>query len=261
MIKYLLFFSLFISFINSKASSSIEHKGFRVQDEFIAKDYKLLRLVPSEGEIQKFIIESNYKIKKADAENLAAEILKISLCFEIDPWIFTSLIKKESSFEKSATSITNAVGLTQFTGIGIVEVNDQLGIRGKDGAFLNSIQYFNNTLKSCVDENWVHLWDKVTNYKELSADDQMRAAKAILLENPRYALVYGAVLLKTYVAISDQRNTNPENKLSQLYFNALMQYNGEPGDAKIKYAEKIFSFVGEFYPKELNFNFFVDSES
>ena len=41
-----------------------------------------------------------------------------------------------------AQSVTGAVGLSQFTNIGILEVNDQLGMRGMEYAREDTYKYF-----------------------------------------------------------------------------------------------------------------------
>ena len=73
----------------------------------------------------------------------------------------TGLIHKESSFIKTAVSPTGAAGLTQFTAIGLKEVNDQFGMRGKMGAPEIVTLYFLTQTRSCIDSEWVELWRKI----------------------------------------------------------------------------------------------------
>ena len=80
--------------------------------------------------------------KSLTRNQLSWKIYAISECLDIDPIVFSSLIYSESAFKISAVSRTKAVGLTQFTSIGIVEVNDQFGHRGKSYALANTDRIF-----------------------------------------------------------------------------------------------------------------------
>jgi hypothetical protein len=42
---------------------------------------------------------------------------------------------------------------------------------------------------------------------------------------------------------------------SEIYFQALQIYNGEEGDAKVRYAKNIFINLKNIYPQEVNFPF------
>ena len=70
---------------------------------------------------------------KSYTRQISWKIYSVSTCLN-RPIIYNSLIYSESAYMSDAQSVTGAVGLSQFTNIGILEVNDQLGIRGMEYA-------------------------------------------------------------------------------------------------------------------------------
>ncbi len=239
-----------INLAKSYASEYETLKGFRLPEKNITKDYTLMSKTPSTFTIETYILKSNIKIGSKDREEIARNILKVSECFKIDPWILTGLIKKESTFNRFAVSPTKASGLTQFTGVGIAEVNDQLGIRGEQGAPLSSIEYFNTQIKECINPTFKHLWDRIAVKNEDKLFNGM--AKKEIMNDIELAIIYGGVLLKTYLAYTDLKS---DAQLSQIYFLALQTYNGEPGIAKVNYAKAIFKNLESLYPSKTNFKF------
>lgn len=251
----------------------IGDKGYRLSSTAVVKDYTLFSSSPTIGFLTAYIVKTNPRVVRSEAREIASHILNVSACFEIDPWILAALIQKESTFEKSATSPTNAAGLTQFTTIGFKEVHDQLGYRGRAGASENATLYFTSKIRSCIDPSWVDLWARVDvpsthpAYYNLLKDE---LRKDILT-----SITYGAILLKTYIAYVDNKSNNlglttnslttystnkaieNENLLSdsELYYMALQIYNGEPGEAKVRYAKTIFKYVQRAYPTPLTFPF------
>lgn len=249
-----------LTFTTLAFAQEVVDKGFRLPVENVLKDYKLMRLVPEKTYLVSHIIKTNYKIEKPEANEIAHHILKVSACFKIDPWILTGLIQKESSFQRDAVSATNAAGLTQFTTSGFKEVNDQLGLRGREGSYENSMIYFTSTIRNCVDESWVDLWVRV----EVPETDPnfYNLSKEIIKTDISTAITYGAILLKTYVAYADTK-VNKDNEevnlsTSELYFKALQIYNGEEGDAKVRYAKNVFKNLQGAYPSAVNFPFLAD---
>lgn len=232
-----------------------ENKGFFNTTELLEQKYYLFRLQLDQNFLAKHIVKTNYKIRSADAQELAEKIIRIAGCFHIDPWILAGLIQKESSFEKDAVSPTNAAGLTQFTTRGLKEVNDQLGLNGRVGTYVTNIAYFRERILSCVDPNWIDLWDQVTSTQ---ADETFfKDLKEVLKRDTTLAITYGAVLLKTYTVSIDQAASkeNIQLSMSDKYFLGLQRYNGEPGDKKIDYAKNIFDVVEKMYPNPVKFNF------
>lgn len=255
----LILFLISLVTLSAFAEESID-KGYRLPGDNVIKDFKLMSLTPEKIYIANHIIKINYKIPRHEAMDIAHHILNISSCLKIDPWVLTGLIQKESSFNKNAVSPTNAVGLTQFTSSGFKEVNDQLGMRGREGATENATLYFSTKIRDCIDPSWVDLWVRV----EVPESDPTfyNLLKEEVKNDIKTAITYGAILLKTYVAYIDTKTNRLDGEAdiptSQLYFQALQIYNGEDGDAKVKYAKNVFKNLQGAYPREVNFPFLAD---
>lgn len=251
---------LLLSFRSSPSFADTEtmvNKGYRLTNDSVLKDYTLMSLTLEEDVLVKYIIKTNYLVAKPEAREIAKNILKVSDCFHIDPWILTAMIQKESSFQKDAVSPTDASGLTQFTSSGFKEVNDQLGFRGREGATENSTIYFTARIRECIDPSWVDLWVKVGVPEE--DPNFYTLSKTEIKQDISLALTYGAILLKTYVSSIDSRATRSETPMltSEMYYQALQIYNGEEGDAKVRYAKAVFSNLKALYPKEISFPFLL----
>ncbi len=237
------------------ADDEVYDKGFFNTTELVEQKYYLFRLLPEQNYLAKYIVRANYMIKSAEAQQLAASIVRIAACFHVDPWVLTALIQKESSFVKDATSPTNAAGLTQFTTRGLKEVNDQLGLNGRVGTYVTNIAYFRDRILTCVNPNWVDLWDMVSTTQ---ADETFfKDLKEVLKTDADMAITYGAVLLKTYTVSIEQAALKEglQLSMSEKYFLGLQRYNGEPGEKKIDYAKQIFDIVENMYPNPVKFNF------
>lgn len=237
------------------------NKGYRLPGETVIKNFTLMKLTPEKHFLASHIVKINYKIPKAQALEIAHHILNISACFKIDPWVLTGLIQKESSFNKDAVSPTNAAGLTQFTSSGIKEVNDQLGFRGREGATENATLYFTSRIRDCIDPSWIDLWVRV----DLPESDPefYRQFKEEIKKDIPTAIIYGAILLKTYVAFIDLKASRSNEESvdllkSEIYFRALQIYNGEDGVAKVNYAKNVFKNLQGAYPNKVNFPFLAD---
>ncbi len=251
--------ALLISFFSTLTQAQeITDKGYRLPESSVTKDFTLMSLTPEVDELSKYIVKANYKIPKDEALLIASNVLKISACFKVDPWILTGLIQKESSFKRDAVSPTNAAGLTQFTSSGFKEVNDQLGLRGRESATEVAINYFNTTIKECVDPNWIDLWTKPGVAED--HPEFYNLLKEEVKNDVPVAITYGAILLKTYVSYIDNKANKADLSLStsEIYFQALQIYNGEDGDAKVKYAKNIFNHVKSMYPREFDFPFLAE---
>jgi hypothetical protein len=249
------------SYADEFVTQNLITKGFRLPNDLVVKDYTLMSKILDESYLSAYIIKTNYRISKVEADTIATSIVRISKCFEIDPWVLTSLIQKESSFKRDAVSPTNASGLTQFTTSGFKEVNDQLGFRGKAAATEAAILYFNSQILSCVDTNWIDLWTKVGLPE--TDPEFYNTSKDLIKADIDLAVTYGAILLKTYVVYADLKNSkDPKDPkedvptpMSENYFQALQIYNGEEGDAKVKYAKNVFLNLKSLYPVPVNFSF------
>jgi hypothetical protein len=243
---------------NHSFAQEVFDKGYRLPTESVTKDFTLMALSLEEDFLTRYIIKTNYQINKDEAALIAHHILKVSACFNIDPWVLTGLVQKESSFQKDAVSSSDASGLTQFTNFGFQEVNDQLGFHGKAGATEASTFYFTQRLRECIDPNWTDLWIRAGLPEE--DPNFYTVLKNQVKSDIPLALTYGAILLKTYVSYIDVksiRNNSPLS-LSETYYQALQIYNGEDGDAKVNYAKGVFNNLKALYPKEVNFPFLLD---
>lgn len=247
----LFLFSLTVSLV--VRAVEISDKGYRNSSEMIIKEYPLMNLRPTTAQLSKYIIRANYKVPPQEADEIAQNILNVSSCFDIDPWVLTALIQKESSFERNAMSPTNAAGLTQFTTIGFKEVNDQLGYRGRQGAPENVTLYFTSKIRGCIDPSWIDLWLRVSIVETDSSFYSL--LKEELKKDTLAAITYGAILLKTYIVYVDSKESSEELSRSEIYYEALQIYNGEAGEAKVQYAKNVFKNLQDAYPSPIEFPF------
>lgn len=248
-------FTIVITLFAALLNAAEFDKGFRLPLESVSKNFALMKLTPTNELLKNYIIKTNFRITPNEADQISAQILDVSECFEIDPWILTGLIQKESSFNRNAVSPTGAAGLTQFTSMGFKEVNDQLGMRGRIGAPEVVSQYFEQKIKNCIDPFWMNLWERVAVNED--HPDFYNLLKDEIKKDTYSSIVYGAVLLKTYLAFITTKNTFEAIpfKTSEIYFQALQLYNGEEGDAKVTYSRNIFQNLKSLYPNEVNFPF------
>ena len=181
-----------------------------------------------------------------DSHRLARSLKTIAGCFEIDAVLLTSLVTNESGWKKKAKSPTWAMGLTQFTSAGIREASGQL--RGDLWTRPETTRYLNNVINECVEPKlgieWVQLWKRARTIKE---------QKLLFLEDENLALVYGAVLLKTYVSI--ERFKNRYQSLHYVITKGVSRYNGDNRKVKRRqryvrvrdiYQQKVMSLAKSF---------------
>ncbi len=218
----------------SLSSSFAQQKGFFVKNHHLKSNFIISKKTLSISNLSRYIRQTNPSRSSdyMDNEQMAETILRISSCLEIDPYIFTALIRKESSFRTHAKSPTGAVGLTQFTTLGLNEVNDQLGAKGRAGAPVANTEYWLNLMTECVDYDFQALYHQ---------NETIRAQKSVIMNQPKYALYYGSILLKTYLAHQKRKIEN--GTLHDIYRKALEQYNGEVTPRRQSYAAKILKYA------------------
>lgn len=240
--KFIGLAALFI--INSALASD---PGFRVPSRFFEPDAVLYEEKPSVLKLTKYIekFSSGRSQELIKNKRLAQEILHATSCFGIDPHVFTALIHTESHFNNSATSNTGAVGFTQFTNIGVREVHDQLGERGKKGAIASTIKFWQIIFTDCIDPEWMPLWKRTLHLNE---SERRSYQKKIIKRDPTLSLAYGALLLKLYWGRQSQlwEDRDDVTKLG-LFLRALARYNGEPEGRAIIYAEKVIKRAKTLY--------------
>lgn len=231
----------------------ISEKGYSLNVESLEKNMSLLDIELDQKYLFNYIRKTNPRVLASDAKKISHSILKVSKCFGLDPWFFTGLIQQESAFNKEAQSPTKATGLTQFTRIGIQEVNDQLGLQGSTAARPAAIAYFNNKIAECINPNWVQVWTQIEH--DPSTPAFYEAVKARMKVDIDFAVTYGGILLKTYIAFIDARNTRNERGYEdyEILYHSLQMYNGEPGDAKVRYSKAVFNHVKKAYPGPISF--------
>lgn len=224
-------------FILSNALAS--DPGFRVPFRFFEPVASLYDETPSVEALSKYIgkMASGRSQELITNKVLAKEILHASSCFGIDPYVFTGLIHTESHFNNSATSNTGAVGFTQFTNIGVREVHDQLGERGKHGAIASTIKFWQIIFTDCIDPEWMPLWKRTLHLDE---DERKAYQKKIIKRDPGLSLAYGALLLKLYWGRQSQLWEDRDDVTKdELYLRVLARYNGEPDGRAEIYAKKV----------------------
>lgn len=251
--KIIVLFTIFFTQISFGNLLPRFDKGYRLPLELIIQDFTLLQKTPLPVYLQKYIQKTNTKVEVTDAEEISESIVTVSSCLGIDPWILTGMIQKESSFNKIAVSPTGAAGLTQFTRIGIKEVNDQLGFRGKVGAPEPVTDYLVSQIRTCVNADWRDFWTR------LAVDETHPEFYPLLKEEMKKdilgAVLYGGVLLKVYLGVITSRNMLEVSPISptDTYYQALQMYNGEEGENRIKYAKSVFLNVQAVYPDQITF--------
>jgi hypothetical protein len=234
--KALWLIPLLLSQWNCGASSDADDEsqvdGYFVNASTINKDMRINPTV-NLANFAAFIKRERPHAVALSAEVLAKKTDIVTKCFMIDPYMLMGLMKVESRYMPEAVSPTGATGLTQFTAIAFSEVHDQTGSRGPSHASAGVIQYFNSILNGCIKEKLTHE-SSIILWKHTSSTSVM---KNKIMEKPELALIYAAILLKTYLANQSRGNQS----LLTTYDLALRQYNGEPGDRKVRYARNVIS--------------------
>jgi hypothetical protein len=151
-------------------------------------------------------------VSQLRARALSRQIHKAGRCFQIDPFVFTALVWRESNFRQQSKSPTGAVGLTQLTRPGILEVMDQLAQFSP-----RKSELIRQQMHSC----YPMILSSIPKYS--NAVDVLGWKKRVL-ESQELSLVFGAVLLKTYFKGN--------------YLKALERYNGEP-EIKFQFAREV----------------------
>lgn len=244
MIKIIVILSLVINLVSCGQQSPQSQLGgdFRTAD--ISDWFQYYIYQPDVGEIAERI-QAVIRVEDSDisSEKLARMIKIVSQCYRIDTFYFTGMIQMESWFNPKARSPTNAVGLTQFTNIGIREVNDQLGRRGTRYARVFATRYHSRIINQCimpqVEQHWQPLWES----PEMTI-------KESLVAKPLYALIYGAILLKTNLAVAKKLHGDQNKSLSAkaLFETALTRYNGDPSlEVRERYVSRIGRYAQNFH--------------
>ncbi len=204
-------------------------EGYFVSHAYLIKNYQMQDEDYNKRDFLSYILAENPAVELDDALAIVDGVIAVSNCFGIDAKLYLALIRMESNFAQKAISRTGAVGLSQFTSIGAQEVSDQLGQRGPNYANRKNTKYLNDIVNGCT-LNWQQLWTRSSRWAE---------QKLFFLDDIQLSLIYGAILLKIYLA----KNYNSDIETN--YYDALVNYNGEPGERKYWYARTILKFYDE----------------
>ena len=163
-------------------------------------------------------------------KQLAMKIVRASVCFGNDPYFVAAKLFLETRFDKSRRSSTGAIGISQLTGRGIDEVNDQMGSRGKKYAPKKNKEIFALSVGcyfgSMDDHQFSFMFEdgtipkgQTTHRSKVHRDH----AKEWILEDIDRDLIYGNLLLKTYLAANHVKDQD----LLETYRKGMEHYNGE----------------------------------
>ncbi len=184
------------------------------------------------------------------AKSLAKNLITVSKCFNIDVYMFTALLQKESIFSPLAISPTGAIGLGQLVSPGITEAMMQSGEISNEAR--NDTIAFNKASIACIEQNLNKNIKLISQELELSGNqlitrksnsiekilkkEYQKSIKKILLNNSLLNLTYSAILFKTYLAVECKRapfqkcNTHwgyLDIDFDYVYDKALQRYNAE----------------------------------
>ncbi len=211
------------------ATKSLSQVSGDFRTAHVKEKHLLFETSISKNFLKKYISERHQKnirdyVKEnaAYVQNVALEISVMSECFHIDPFVFTALIERESSFRRNAVSPRQAVGLSQFTTIGIREVHDQLGLRGERHARSKTIQYYKSQINDCANQKLQKDFSWI--WKNKKTEPEM---KKLILKDTSLALLFGAILFKTKIAVmqaTQSQNLDP----FELHRFTVEAYNGDP---------------------------------
>ena len=202
-------------YLNDEQRKWLTRKVWTPQSQNLER-HELLRKISS------FIKQHNQQI---EADSLSELILQAADSIGIDPLILTALIRVESLFRPRAVSPTGAVGLTQMTFIAMGELRSQFGL--EDPHFRVSLRTELIQMVGTFFQQDQRKTDEYLNFVEKSKDSNF--FRTILLNNPIYSILSGALLFKLKLAISRGN-----------YTRAIEAYNG----SKIQkfYRAEVFSY-------------------
>lgn len=185
---------------------------------------------------------------------LAKELVNSSYCFGTDPFVIASKVRQESKFDTRAISPTGAMGLTQMTEIGLEEVLDQLGHRGKKFAEPDVNVFIQKALTCYLGASAPSVFQSFPEIKTYEnkkgrldyTPDTIKKVKRwfSFVKNGtpydkrlmiRKQIILGQILLKVYLAYSSALTKN--KNMTSIYNNALKMFNGDR--IKVRYAKEV----------------------
>jgi hypothetical protein len=212
----------------------------QVDEDLIKQNYRMFG-EPTEEVLAAFIFDTftdkpRYTIE--DARALAPRIIAVANAAGIDAFVFAGLVGHESWFQ-GKSCYAGGCGLTQMTGAGVAEFSDQFeGVKG------NSSPAAWDFIHKMIDD---HAFLKA-NFLFIEGTDKLQKARIkagikslpdrsiefnAIASNPTTSLIYGAVLLKLYLAEAVRLGKSKQVKFSAIYAKALTRYNGNVKEPKI----------------------------
>lgn len=202
----------------------------------------------SNAQIIKKITDYMNNINPKADPHIPGLILLTAGMTQVDPYLLTALIKKESTFDPKRISSGSAYGLTQLTGDGLSEVRNQLGVHNPKGRHKTfkprQTEFFHAEVLKFFTA--MHQW-RVSQAKKgggqiasakiqkeryiqwLQSTEGTLANRKTLHSRNDYALITGALLFKIKLA-----------KTNNDYRAALIRYNGDKNH-RIEYSQIVMS--------------------
>lgn len=150
-------------------------------------------------------------------DHLSFQFIRASFCFGNDPFMVLAKINRESSFNRTLVSSGSAVGFTQMTGSGIKEVQHQMS--GNNDISMPGVRDFFKKAIGCFTGN--------QNYTTFMGGAE--AIKTAIRNDWKLDIIYGQILLKTYVAYTNATASRgrSQDELTASYAESLIMYNGD----------------------------------
>ena len=160
----------------------------------------------------------DYQFSAHFLDQLPREIVRVSHAFGVDPLMMTGKIHRETNFRADPPNSSGARGLTQLTGLGILELAHQMGFGGRSN-FTPGVELIKgpmyaeylNEQELAIWMDWLRFSAQNGNHRRVENRDLVRGEQGL-----RFALAGGAALLKFQVA-----------RLNGDYNRALQSFNGE----------------------------------
>lgn len=173
--------------------------------------------------IKRFRMANKDEDPKMPDKELAKKILMIADLVGIDPYILTVIPRKESEYIQSATGPGGSAGLMQILPPTIAELNTQLGKEGPDNARATTIKY--------LQDLWKDMFPKVVG-KPFDGKPWATNQMTVIKNDPYQNLIYGATILKVYLALS--KSQNKKGAMKDWYVKGLEMYNGSGKKAEYR---------------------------
>lgn len=144
---------------------------------------------------------------------MATEVVRASFCFGTDPFMVVSKIRRETSHNRTLVSEGEAVGYSQMTGAGILEVQHQMSGDNKISSE-NAKANFDKAIRCFVGPTR-HNFNVGTRTQ---VQEQIK-------RNYKLDLIFGQILTKTYLSYTKAKT--PAATARAAYTETFVMYNGD----------------------------------